>query len=117
MVLGSKRFTTLSQIDSIQLGPECIPKSEYAVNLGVTMDNELNMCEHISSICKRCYQGLRMISRIRRYFDKDSMKTLVQCLIVSRIDYGNVLLYGVNSKELSKLQRVLNAAARVISGS
>ena len=47
--------------------------------------------------------------------DEDSVKTLVQSLIVSRFDYGNILLYGVNAKELSKLQRVLNAAARLIS--
>ena len=80
MVLVSN---TLSQIDSIQLGPECIPKSEYAIILGDIMDTELNMYEHISSICKRCYQGLRII---RRYLVKDSVTTLAQSLIGSRID-------------------------------
>ena len=115
MVFGSKRSTSNCQINSIQLGSEHIPKSEHAVNLGVTMDSELSMSEHINSLCKRCYCSLRIISRIRQYLDEDSVKTLVQSLIVSRLDYGNILLYGVNTKELSKLQRVLNAAARLIS--
>ena len=54
MILGSKRSTALCQIDSTQLGTERIPKTEYAVNLGVTIDTELNMSEQISSICRRC---------------------------------------------------------------
>ena len=116
MVLGTKRSIAACNIDSIQLGSEHISKSDCAVNLGVTMDSELNMSEHINSICKRCYHSLRIISRIRRYLDENSIKTLVQALIVSRLDYGNVLLYGVSAKKLFKLQRVLNEAARMITG-
>ena len=74
------------------------------------MDTDLNMSEHISSICRRCYQSLQIIWRIRRYLDTDSIKTFVQSFIVSRIDYGNILLYG------ARLQKILNAAARLISG-
>ena len=35
--------------------------------------------------------------------------------MVSRLDYGNALLYGVATGQLTKLQRVQNAAARVLS--
>ena len=115
MVLGPKRLTQSCTISSIQLGKESVEKSDFAVNLGVTMDSELNMSEHISSVCRRCYYSLRIISRIRRYLDEDCVKSLVQSLIISRLDYGNVLLYGVSAKDLAKLQRVMNAAARIIA--
>ena len=37
-------------------------------------------------------------------------------LVISRLDYANCLLYGVPKYELNKLQRVQNAAARLITG-
>jgi hypothetical protein len=49
------------------------------------------------------------------YFTDDACKTLVNSLVISRLDYGNALLYGVNASILSKLQRVQNTAARLIS--
>ena len=35
---------------------------------------------------------------------------------MSHLDYGNSLLYGISEQLLTKLQRVQNAAARVILG-
>ena len=39
---------------------------------------------------------------------------LIHSLVISRLDYGNGLLYGVPDKLLDKLQRVQNVAARVV---
>jgi len=44
----------------------------------------------------------------------DTIITLVNPLIVSRIDYCNAVLAGVHEVHLRQLQRVLNAAARLI---
>ena len=46
--------------------------------------------------------------------DQNTVKTAVQALVGSRIDYCNSILYGVSGKFLQKLQRVQNAAARVV---
>ena len=42
--------------------------------------------------------------------------TLVHALVTSRVDYCNAVLAGAPKVTTDKLQRVLNAAARVISG-
>ena len=34
------------------------------------------------------------LRRIRKYFDQDSMKTVVHANITSKLDYCNGLLYG-----------------------
>lgn len=45
----------------------------------------------------------------------DACKTLVCSLVTSRMDYGNALMYGVNASIVSKLQRVQNTAARLVT--
>ena len=53
---------------------------------------------------------------MRRSLDRDSAATLVHAFVTSRIDYGNALLANAPKIWTEKLQRVLNAAARVITG-
>ena len=43
-----------------------------------------------------------------------STETLIHAFVSSRVDYCNSLLYGLPAYQLNKLQRVQNAAARLI---
>ena len=43
-------------------------------------------------------------------------KTLVHAVIISHIDYADSLLFGISQHLVDKLQRVQNAAARLILG-
>ena len=54
------------------------------------------------------------IKRISGHLSYDDRKSIVQEVIMSRIDYCNSLLVGVPSTQLSKLQRLQNAAARLV---
>ena len=58
---------------------------------------------------------LHNIGRIRKYLSYDDRKSIVQAVIMSRIDYCNSLMVGVPAVQLSKLQRLENAAARLVS--
>ena len=42
--------------------------------------------------------------------------TLVSALVISRLDYGNVVLAGLPQSSTAPLQRVLNSAARLVCG-
>ena len=48
--------------------------------------------------------------------DSDSLATLSYAVVNSRMDYCNTVLAGAPRAVTDKLQRVLNAAARVITG-
>ena len=48
--------------------------------------------------------------------DSDSLATLVYAVVNSRIDYCNTVVVGTPRTVMDKLQRVLNAAARVVTG-
>ena len=52
--------------------------------------------------------------RIRKHLSRNSTETLIHAFVSSRLDYCNSLLYGLPQAQLDKIQRVQNAAARLI---
>lgn len=100
---------------SISFDGHIVNEASVVKNLGVLFDKTLTMEKQVSSVSKSCFLQIRKIGRIRSYITDDACKTLVNSLVISRLDYGNALLYGVNASILSKLQRVQNTAARLIS--
>ena len=68
----------------------------------------------MNKVCSAAYFHLYNIKRIRKYLSQDTTEKLVHPFFSSRIDYCNSLLYGLPAKQLDKLQRVQNTAARII---
>ena len=89
--------------------------AKHVRNLGVIQDCHLTMEAHVNSICKSGYFHLRTIGSIRQYITINACRTLVQASITSRLDYANSLLYGLPQTLMGRLQRLQNAAARLIT--
>ena len=49
-----------------------------------------------------------------KFLAEESNKSLVHVFVTSHLDYCNSLLYGIPKNQCDRLQRILNAAARVI---
>lgn len=116
MIIGNKRQTKKMQYSSINVGDECINASSSVRDLGVIIDHELKLKEHVHQIVKKSYSLIRWIKSIREYLTISATKSLVHAIIVSRLDYCNSLLFGISETLLDELQRVQNAAARLILG-
>jgi len=84
-------------------------------NLGLILDNTLGMEKQVNSICKSCYYQIRNIGLIRKYINDETCKTLVQALIISRLNYSNALLYNIPLSRTNHLQQVQNCAARLVT--
>ena len=70
-----------------------------------------------TAINKTCQSGLyhlHNMGRMKRFLTFEDRKSIVQAIVMSRIDYYNSLLYGVAATNLSKLQRVQKAAVRLV---
>ena len=78
------------------------------------LDSNLSMSQHISNTCKAAYIQIRHISSIRHLLTTQATQTLVCSLVLSRLDYCNSLLSGCPQYLLDKLQKVQNAAARLV---
>jgi len=59
---------------------------------------------------------LASLRQVRRSLDVESVKTLVHAFVTTRLDYYNSVLAGAPRSVTDKLQRALNAAARLVSG-
>ena len=102
-------------IDRVYLGSNMfIPVSLDAINLGVKLDSQVTFSPHISMVIAQSYQQISNIGQIRKYLTVENLRTLVQSLIVSKIDNCNSLLYGVAEYEISRLQKLQNSCARLI---
>ena len=117
LIIGRKEQTKIITTESLSIGNETVYKVPSAKNLGVIIDSQLEMSLHIQNTCKICYFHIRQIYKIRRYLTTEATKLLVQATVISRIDYCNSLLYGIKQKLLDRLQKVQNAAARVVTRS
>ena len=60
---------------------------------------------------------MRHLRRIRHHFDLDSTKLLATGLVSSRLDYCKSLLYGVADVDLTRLQRIQNRLAHLVTKS
>lgn len=116
MILGTRQQVAKMQFDCISVAGEVIKAKPCIRNLGIHMDSELKMSQHVQHVVRICYGKLREISSFRNYLTQEVTKTLVHAVIISHIDYANSLLFGISQNLVDKLQRVQNAAARLILG-
>ena len=101
-------------IDAITVGSSRVTPCTSVRNLGAWFDSQLTMNTHVNKVCSAAYFHLYNIKRIRKYLSQDTTEKLLHAFFSSRIDYCNSLLYGLPAKQLDKLQRVQNTAARII---
>ena len=114
IVIGTKQQLAKVNVDSLQVGESIVTAASKVRNLVCWFDDQLKMDTHINNICRSAFFHLYNIRRIRKYLSSDCAQTLVNAFVTSRLDFCNSLLYGLKGNQLQKLQRVQNAAARVI---
>ena len=117
-VMRNRRFQQLASVrmEELSIGGAAVAPVDTARDLGVTLDAQLTLDKHVDSVVRSCFYQLRQLCSIRRSLTGDALLTLVHAFITSRVDYCNAVLYGVAGYVLRRLQSVLNAAARLITG-
>ena len=93
----------------------CIRFAGFVKWLGFILDRHLNMDVHANYVVSQCFKMLSDIGKIRHLLNQKNTELLVHAVVSSRLDYCNSLMYGINKEHIEKLQRVQNAAARLIS--
>ena len=117
MLIGTRQQLSKVNLDALTVGDTSVAIVNKARNLGDWFDSQLNFNVHITKTCSLSFCSLYKIRRIRKYLSYKSAQTLILALVIGRLDYCNSLLYmyGLPASYTNKLQRVQNAAVRLIS--
>ena len=115
VILLTSRFTKTPNIEKLFFDSTVIELTEKVRHLGVILDNNLTLTYHINETSRKATIAIRSIGRTRKYLTNENFKLLINALEISRLDYSNSILYGLPKRELDKLQRVQNTAARFIT--
>ena len=114
IVFGSSKFKDQLTLNGTFLDSgQCIRFTDNVKYLGVWFDSLLDMDNQIQKVVSSSYASLRKISSMRK-LSKSNLEILVHAFISSKLDSCNALYFGLPKKSLKKLQKLQNAAIRVI---
>ena len=118
ILLGSRqRAHSYSSLTSVNVAGCQTVLANHIKVLGVTLDKNLSMDNHTNSVCKSAHYHIHALRHIRSFISEDMAKMVACSLVGSRLDYANSVLYGTSQKNITKLQKVQNLLARVVTNS
>ena len=94
--IGTRQQLSKVGINEIELRLDTVSFSTSVSDLGVILDNQLKMTDHVAALCRSCFFQLRQIGSIRRSLTSDARKAPVNAFVMSRLDYCNFLCHGIN---------------------
>ena len=113
MIAAPERIKQDIIINGTFINGHCIRFVERAKILGVYLDSILSLDIQVQKVAAACFNTIRLLSRIKHFLTSEHLKMLVCALVLSKIDYCNILYYGLIAETIGKLQNVQNSAARL----
>ena len=101
---------------SVKFRKTAIHPCDEAKNLGLTFDRSLSWDSHVTNLSRKCSGVLTGVSHLRHYLPSNIIPILVSALVFSHVRYCLTVYGNGSSKNLTIVQKVINFAARVISG-
>ena len=110
--VGTRQMLNLVPREAVSvnfLGKQLIPVNQVT-DLGVIID------AHVSNVASSCMSNLCQVNRIKHLFSTDSLKMIINALVLSKLFYYSSVGANTSDKNIQKLQLVQNFAARIIVG-
>ena len=98
----------------LHLGSTIVEPVTSVRNLGVYIDGELNLRVHIGKISSASFYHLRRLRPLQN-MSSATIQRLIPAFVISRLDYCNSVLAGLPAVTPKPLQRVMNAAVRLVA--
>ena len=116
MLFGSKQNLRTVPKFSVKFRDHLLIPCSEVKNLGLVFDRTLSWNSHIALVSKRCFGILTGLSHLRHSLPAGVLAILVNSLVLSQVRYC-LSVYGNGSQlNMSRIQKILNFAAKVIFG-
>lgn len=100
---------------ALTVGNTTIEASHCVKDLGVYFDWHLNAERQVNALCSTSYFHLSNIGAIRGCLSKSSAEKLMHAFVITKLDFCNSLLASAPQRLINKVQRLQNAAARIVN--
>ena len=117
LVLTKQRevFTNIPNID-VYLGVDRLTQLSCLDYLGVKLDAHLTWNAQINAVCKKLVFTISRLSRLKNVLAMHVLIYIYQSIVQPQLDYA-ITIWGLTSQlNISKVQRLQNRAARIITG-
>ena len=81
--------------------------------LGITIDNHLNMKDHIKNICKQASNKLNALARIANYLDENKRKVLMNSFVISQFNYCPIIWMNCQRQSNHMINKIHERALRI----
>ena len=100
----------LPKLDDIvvSIGDTVIEHVDIYKYLGVMLDSRLSFSKHIDMVRNKAIPKIKTLGRISQFVNKDVALYLYQSLVMSRIEYADVIQDGLSQTDSLFLQRIQN---------
>ena len=118
MLITSKQLSTRHKLKNEQLQICCNTTEPERITewklLGLTIDGNLTLNNHISKILKDSYSHLSILKKLKRYTSQSVRRQLVESLIFSRLDYCNNLFIDLPQYQVRRMIKLKKSFASCV---
>ena len=104
LLVGSRQQLSKCVSTEININGEVVKHSACIRYLGAWADDKLNIKVHIATKCCIAMWNLQKLKAICHHLTEETCTTLVMGLLISHLDYANVILVGLPDTDIHKLQ-------------
>ena len=83
---------------------------------GVHMTGTWKLDDNVKHRASSCYGVLAALRKIKNFTNYHLRKHLVECLVLSRLDFNDIIFYPITDCLLKRLQRIQFAVASFVFG-
>ena len=119
MAISSRQIAQYHQLDSsnkvnIKCDNENIERVKEYKQLGITLDEHFELHSHVNKILKDSYSTLRILKLLKRYAPYYIRKQPYESLILSKLDYCNILFKTLRQYRKNRLEKLLQSWASLV---
>jgi len=113
---GTRQQLAKVTVSPLQVKDQLITPLDKVRDLGIIIDGELSMDQHVRNVIRDCFYQLRQLQSVRRSLTIDARRTLAAAFVATRVDYCNAVLYDASTLVTRRLHMVAGAKRRRPSG-
>ena len=82
--------------------------------LGINIDDQLKINDHISVLCSKAAMQLNALSRLQKYMGKSEKEAIINSFILSNFNYCSLVWHFSSCESIRKIEKIQKRCLRII---